>query len=540
MVIPRTRKAGVRTRASVPFAVMVLVLMSPVQHISAQNISEQNISANKLSARSLSAQDGPVYSLAALIDSASHYLPRLMEKQALAKSAEMGVTDAKHAYLPKLNVADELSIGTANDLTGSFLPIPGLLHGIAGGITDGNNYQAASGNIASVYGEYEMVNFGLRGAKVDNARAFAGLQKADFDKEFYLVKLQIGNLYFSILKNLYQLSVDEQNINRYQSMYSISRALTATGINAGVDSSLARAELSKTRVSFNQRAGLLDRLRHQLAFLTGIPSSEIGIDTAGTRWRTAGPGWGIAGAPGQANAGTPGQMKAGGGGATGAGSARGSGAAGRGELFMDVPDTANNPLTEYFARQKGYYRSQETLVKKSYLPKVILGAGGWGRGSSIQYNNDYEGLDKGLGYQRLNYTAGLGITYDLFNGVHRKDRLAMARQQTLAADYALQQQRVSLGSEAAQAEDVIRTAQRNLEELPVQLQAATDAYNQKLAQYKAGIINLVDLVTASFVLYAAQSDYIETLNDWYVAHLDKAAATGNLDLFIQTIDSFKP
>jgi outer membrane protein TolC len=67
------------------------------------------------------------------------------------------------------------------------------------------------------------------------------------------------------------------------------------------------------------------------------------------------------------------------------------------------------------------------------------------------------------------------------------------------------------------------------------LQAATDAYNQKLAQYKAGIINLVDLVTASFELLQAQTGYIQTLNEWYTASLDKAAATGNLDQFIQTI-----
>jgi outer membrane protein TolC len=111
----------------------------------------------------------------------------------------------------------------------------------------------------------------------------------------------------------------------------------------------------------------------------------------------------------------------------------------------------------------------------------------------------------------------------------------VAGYQADAADYALQQQVLSLRSEAIQAEETIRAAQKNLAELPVQLQAATDAYNQKLAQYKAGIINLVDLANASFVLYQAQSAYIATLSDWYMASLDKAAATGNLDQFIQTL-----
>jgi hypothetical protein len=36
-------------------------------------------------------------------------------------------------------------------------------------------------------------------------------------------------------------------------------------------------------------------------------------------------------------------------------------------------------------------------------------------------------------------------------------------------------------------------------------------------------------------LFEAQSAWIRTLNDWYTANLDKAAATGKLDLFIQTL-----
>jgi outer membrane protein TolC len=147
----------------------------------------------------------------------------------------------------------------------------------------------------------------------------------------------------------------------------------------------------------------------------------------------------------------------------------------------------------------------------------------------------YESPAEGLGYQRLNYLAGVGVTYDLFNGVHKRDRVAVLDRQVAAADYALQQQELSLRNQELQADESIRTVRANLAELPLQLKAATDAYNQKLAQYKAGMINLVDLANASFELFSAQSDYITTLNEWYTASLDKAAASGRLDLFIQTV-----
>jgi outer membrane protein TolC len=335
------------------------------------------------------------------------------------------------------------------------------------------------------------------------------------------VKWQIGKVYFQVLRGRYQLALEEEDIRRYQSIYTISSALTSTGINAGVDSSLAKAELSRTRINYNRATGNLVRLQQQLAYLTGVSNPQIRMDSGAGMTPEERMGLMDGVVPGNGagmnpmNGFRPGMD-------TGRFNGLGAGNA--------------NPLADYFAKQKLQYQAEELLIRKSYLPKIILGAGGWARGSSIQYSNDYKSLGEGMGYQRLNYMGGLGITYDLFNGVRKKDRLTVAGYQSAAADLALQQQVLTLRNEELQADETIRIAQKNLAELPVQLQAATDAYNQKLAQYKAGIINLVDLSNASFILYQAQSAYIETLNEWYTANLDKAAATGNLDQFIQTLN----
>jgi outer membrane protein TolC len=131
--------------------------------------------------------------------------------------------------------------------------------------------------------------------------------------------------------------------------------------------------------------------------------------------------------------------------------------------------------------------------------------------------------------------VGLTFAYDLFDPVHRRDKVAQARFETQASGYDLQQQELTLNSDAAQAMEVIKEAESNLREIPIQMQAASDAYEQKIAQYKAGLINLVDLTEASYVLYTAQISYVETLNNWFLGNLDKATATGNLDQFIQRI-----
>jgi outer membrane protein TolC len=290
----------------------------------------------------------------------------------------------------------------------------------------------------------------------------------------------VARVYFGILRNRYQLEVDSADIRRYQAMYTVSRALTGNGVNPGVDSSLAKAGLSRTRINYNQAMGNLRRLCQQLAYLTGLTDPGIRMDTSsGGRLRVA---------------------------------------------ALSGDTAAVNVLTEYFVRRELRYGAEQELARKSYLPKVVAGAGGWARGSG-----------DGLGYQRLNYLAGVGVVYDLFSGVHRRDRLAVLNGQIEAAGLELQQQRLSLQNQGSQADESIRVASRNLDELPVQLQAAADAYQQKLAQYKAGIVNLVELSNASFELLQAQTGYIEALNDWYTASLDKAALTGNLDQFLKSI-----
>jgi len=433
------------------------------------------------------------YSLISLVDRGQNYLPVLMQKKALINAATARISDTRHSFLPQLRFSEQLNIGSANSIEGSYFTF-GITPSTSGSIRGENNSQPATGNIAVLYSEYELENFGLNEAKLNNAKAYVSLEESDLKKEQYFISLNIAKLYFSILKNQYRLSADSQNINRYQSIFTVIQALTASGITAGADSSLARAELSKTKISYNQTLGNISQLKEQLSYLTGIPATVLILDTLVNNSTKSRP-----------------------------------------TEILFASDAANNPLVDYFMQKKNILLTNERLIKKSYLPKILLAASSWARGSSIQYNDDYKALSKGLGYQRFNYAIGIAFTYNLFNGIYKKDKLAINRYQVQASDYELQQQKLALASSVRQADNALQTTRANLTELPVQLKSAGDTYNQKLAQYKAGIISLIDLTNASFVLYRSQADYIETLNDWYLAQLDKAAATGNLITFIQTL-----
>ena len=448
----------------------------------------------QLSVLSLFAQPKK-YSLAQFIDSAQKHLPALLRKRSLVDAAKAGVTDAKHAYLPTSYIGDQVTAGTDNSIPGSYIGF-GVIPSSSSGVRSSNIYQSAIGNIGFFYNQYELLDFGLKKATVRSAEAFANLSQADLDRETYLVRWQVSKLYLDILKNQFQLAIDRENVSRYETIYKVIQAVTRSGIKPGADSALAMAELSKTRITYNQTYGSIRGLQQQLGYLAGIPADDVNIDTAQTKSYLS--ALGIIGS-------------------------------------IDSTAVSNNPLVDYFNKEKLLYQQKEDLLKKTYLPKVFLTGVGWARGSSIDYTDNYKSAITGLGYQRFNYLAGLTLEYDLWNTVHRKDKERIARNNTIASEYGLQQQQLSLANVGNQAEESIRTATKNLIEIPIQVDAANNAYEQKTAQYRAGIINLVDLTNASFVLYRSQTDYVQTLSDWLLANLDKYSAAGQLNLFIQSI-----
>ncbi|MES2374509.1 MAG: TolC family protein [Bacteroidota bacterium] len=434
------------------------------------------------------------YTLQELVNASSDHMPVLKQKLALVDAAKASVTETKHAFLPQVRASEQLNIASDNSLAGSFFTF-GITPSTSAGVRNTNKLDAATGNMGVIYSEYELMNFGLNDARLKYAQSFVGLQQADLQKEQYILTLEVARLYFSILKNQYRLEADKQNVERYQQIFGVIRALTLSGLKPGADSSLTKAELSKTRINYNQTLGRIGQLKEQLSYLTGIASAQLQVDTL--------QGNVIDRKPVLAN------------------------------YFMDT--TIANPLLGYYSQRQELLRSNEILIRKSYLPKIILAGATWARGSSIQFNDQYKSLVTGLGYQRFNYGLGIAFTYNLFNGMFRRDRLAVNRYQLQASVYEFEQQKAALQLNDLQAENSLATIRANLAELPVQLQSAKDTYAQKLAQYRAGIISLIDLTNASFVLYRSQTDYIETLSDWNLSQLDKAAATGNLSQFIQTI-----
>jgi len=138
-----------------------------------------------------------------------------------------------------------------------------------------------------------------------------------------------------------------------------------------------------------------------------------------------------------------------------------------------------------------------------------LEAAAWGRGSSVDANDHFNGLSSGWGFDRNNYLVGLGISYNLFD--LRRRQLKLSTQKTVT-DYArnkLEEQKTMLAASASQANAEMETARMRLQEIPNQLKAANDGYRQKLSLYKSGLTDIIELNAALNILYRAETDLVQ-------------------------------
>ncbi len=424
------------------------------------------------------------------IESAKTHLPILKQKAAQVNVAKAVVTDVEHSFLPQIRASAQYSFGSDNSLSGSTLPFISNIS-ISGGNRAENRLEPATGSLAVLYGEYELYNFGLNDAKRNVANAFINLNNSDLQRESYLIELSVAKTYFNILKNQNKLATEKQNIERYESLFDLIRAQVRSGLRPGSDTSAANAEISKAHISYNQTLGTLNQYKVQLTYFTGLKSDEL-LVMSYEKYKDS-------------------------------------------SLITNNSSLISNPLIDYLYKKKSIFDLNEKVIEKSFSPKIVLGASVLARGSSIQYNDNYQSLLEGFGFQRFNYVIGAAINYNLLNNLYKRDKVTIYKIQAEANDFEIQQQVETLHATSLQAENAMQTARANLLEIPNQIQAAQETYSQKLAQYKSGLISLNDLRNAALLVYRAQSDEVDFQTDWYTAQLDRAAATGNLEAFIQSL-----
>ncbi|MBB5637566.1 outer membrane protein TolC [Pedobacter cryoconitis] len=430
----------------------------------------------------LSAQQNyPPLKLSDLLNRVSAQAPSLLADSSAISVRQAIATDTKYNWLPAVKLNYQSDIGTNNNVPGAYFGF-GIVPSNSGGIRPSNISNATLSNLGIASLDWEIYNFG--GYKAQNK--VAGSDVKVTENQYRLSKYQLQASVIEDYLQLFQfqnlLHIQEDNIKRNQQIRNSVQSLATSGIRAGVDTSIAEAELSKSRLTLIELTNKFKQTQLQLSALSGIAYQNIVADTT-----LMTPLHQINSQPG-----------------------------------AELNSPLSHPLISYYQSLYQNSKEKENLVRKTYLPKIMLEGAFWGRGSSISTANQFDALNQGWGFTRTNYLVGIGISYNLTDLKRKQLKLNTQRYTSIYEDKRLQAQKVNLETSVHQADVELQTAVDRLAEIPRQLSAANAAYRQKYSLYKNGLIDLIELNIAQNLLYRAEADYATAKYSFLHAVFEKA------------------
>lgn len=406
------------------------------------------------------------------------------------------VNETRAEKLPDLSLSAQQVYGTVNSQFGPSYGYRGLNVASSGPVLGNQNWNAAFGSLYLSNISWDFFAFGRATEKVKVQKTTVSLNESDLVQEQFQHEIRVAGTYLSLLAAQQLSKAQEDNLKRAVELQRVVVARVKNGLNAGVDSSQANAEVSNARIALTNAQETEQEQSNQLAQYLGIPPQNFLLDTVF-----------VTRAPANIDA---------------------------------VPQTnlENHPVLHFYQNRINVSDEQAKYLSTFSYPTFSFFGVYQGRGSGFGNNygineTDYNsGYGSGVDPTRYNYLFGIGMIWNITTPfrVHYQVRSQKFTSAQYRDEYNLVSQQLS--DQQVLSETRIRNALKNYREVPQEIKAATDAYNQKYALYKNGLANIVDFTQALYVLNRAEVDYYIASNNIWQALLYKAAATGDFGIFI--------
>jgi len=438
--------------------------------------------------------------LKAAVDSALINYGTVKAKANYLKSSQATEKEASTYHLPNLNIAAQQAYGTANGQFGPVIPIGGFSVASSGPPFLTQNWNAAFGGLYLANLSWDFFTFGRVRENVKVAEAQVAQDASDLDQEKFQLQVKVSGAYLNLLAAQRLVLSEQKNLDRANALSVVVIARAKNGLNPGVDSSQANAEVSNAKIALNNAVNYEADQASQLAQLMGTTYQKFQLDTVFINRIPA-------------------------------------------ALYDSIPvNEDQHPLLKFYQSRVNVSKEQEKYIDRFKYPVFsfvgVMQSRGTGFNSNYSqlnpddFNHDYW---NGVKPSNSNYLLGVGVVWNLTNPV-RVHQQVTAQEWTskgLQNEYELVSQQIK--TQLALADDKIKYAVANYHEAPVQVKAASDAYQQRSVLYKNGLTNIVDVTQALYVLNRAETDRdIANSNVWQ-ALLLKAAASGDFGYFVNEI-----
>ncbi|WP_051983507.1 TolC family protein [Cellulophaga lytica] len=420
-------------------------------------------------------------------------------KEHYKDAAEETVKEIKRGYLPNFNLAAQQTYGTINGQNGPQYGSGGLGVSSSGLPLEEQNWNAAFGALYLANVNWDFFTFGKTKSQIKTAKAEALQSEKDVAQEQFKHKIKIASSYLNLLASHRLLASEKRNLQRALVVHKNAAAQVKNGLLPGVDSTLASAEVSRAKIALNQLKQKLKNQNNELANYMGVAATDFVIDTT---------------------------------------------------LISKIPLSNRlenskldslNPILSFYKSRLTVGENQLQYYKKSYLPTFSLFGVYQTRGSGFDsaYNTNQDLYTSnywdGVEPTRDNYILGIGLRWNLTD-ISRNSKKVSAQKlknKGLKEEYKAISNALSTQLDAANTS--LQIALENYKEAPIQVQAAQQAYKQRLTLYNNGLTDLVDVTQALYTLNRAETDQDVINTNVWQALLLKAASAGDFNLFINEI-----
>lgn len=420
------------------------------------------------------------------------FYPGLHSREATVASAKMEERSVFGERLPQLRAQAQNSYASFEGISGAFFPQPGLFNvsganGLTGPSWTFNTY-------ASSTLEWELFSFGKNSFKTKAARAKT--HSAEGAKDAYSLNLQkeLSQRYLQLLFTETKLESNQQNVDRLNTIRTITSALAKAGLKSAADSLLASS-------SYNQAIGDNEKLQGERQSAS-IQLMEL---TSGnqTNYQNSVPSFL-----------NPMEVS----------------------LNKAAEINSSHPVLNSLDEHRKRLNNQGKSEARAALPSINLIGGYAYRGVGIGEDGTVaDRWSDGFSNSVTNGLVGVGIIWNISDLYTQKQRANSLKKQAESEGHRYKQYEQQMQAELASIQNKLLRQYTEVEKTNEAQQQANDAYEMYLSRYKSGLVDLSNLLQIQILVEQAEKKHIDAAYGFWMLMASEAELLADFSHLFNTL-----
>lgn len=424
------------------------------------------------------------------IEMARRNYPSIKTATLKTEAAREGITQAKTAYLPHVDVMFDENYGTANNITG-FLAPQNIVPNISGAVSKRNNFLGGFGFTAGTLVSWEPFDFGLRKAQVNAARAITIQSESQIAVTQLETESRAADAFLSVLAAQQVVRAAQAKVDRLSTFLETVRVLAQKEIKAKTDEYLAEAEVVRAKDELIAAEQNYKIAVAALVKWTGMTSDTVDAVSGGL----------LKEAP---------------------------------KNYFTVSDPRLHPQALAQKAAIDVVHAKKHALDRAYAPRFFLRFPIYARGTS--FNPDLS-LNFGRGYYptTFNYAISGLILFPATDIFQLKAQRRAEYKNEMSERSRYDEILLNLREQNTRARAMIEGAIRIAANAPIKVKAAQEAANSARIRYRYQLASVNDVALDEQLLTQSEVEYATAQLQVWRAMLNAAVARGDLKPFVDQV-----